>query len=142
MRESRGSVDELIGSYLDGLLLDPLPLADDAIEVAALEDSEPDQLEPATNWNAVLEQAVASSRAGQQQVAVTESAEMICSLPEGMALLPVNTIGQGHRSQLPLQLLDGLFLLRQLPRGSRVHGALLASCQQLVVRLEAAGMYP
>ncbi len=130
--ESPSSVDDVIVGYLDGLL-----------------GTGPEE----TDWDGLLQQATSQAVAEPIQLeqrtepeketecllATEEKIVYQTSLAKGMELLPVDGMGEAHPSRLPLQLLDSLFLVRQLPVGTRLHATVLAACSSLKHRLDRVG---
>ncbi len=130
--ESPSSVDDVIVGYLDGLL-----------------GAGPEE----TDWDGLLQQATSQAAAEpvqseqrtepeketECQLVTEEKIVYQTSLAKGMELLPVDGMGEAHPSRLPLQLLDSLFLVRQLPVGTRLHATVLAACSSLKHRLDRVG---
>lgn len=137
--ESPSSVDNVIVGYLDGLLgtgpeeTDWDGLLQQAVSLAAAEPVQSEQ-EPEDD----IEQPVPVSET-ECQLATEEKIVYQTSLAKGMELLPVDGMGEAHPSRLPLQLLDSLFLVRQLPAGTRLHATVLAACSSLKYRLDRVG---
>ncbi len=116
MVDTSRCVDGVVSSYLDTLLADS----------ATVE----------TDWDSLLTQATSVPHDKVKPVS------LVChssSLRPGMALVPLQPCGDSRPQGLPLQLLDSLSLLRQLPHGTRLQQQVLQSCGQLILRLDLCG---